>query len=206
MKLLTYRMLIIFLLLGLYGCDSFCIGGACFGSTPTIKERVYEPTAQRFYIEMDLDGEFNAHTFKLGKLTTVEHLSFGVHDAFVHRKYSAVKKIHILSDSALNTYRQKYLIPGIECPASFMNQHLQSLLLIPANEAVAKQLETYDVPFDGRGTAFKLTGHAMTHDNSYFIDKGKKFMLNIAKHESVMSNVGSARHPLHYFLVTEIHL
>jgi hypothetical protein len=204
MKFHALRMLFIIFLLGLSGCDNFCIGGACTGNAPIIKERVYEPAAQRFYIEVDRDGEFNAHTFKLGELKTVEHLSFGVHDALLLRKYTAVKKIHILSDSALNTYREQYLIPGKDCPASFMNQHLQSLLLIPANEAVAKELETYDIPFDGRGTSFKLTGHTMIHDNSYFIRKGKTFTLDIAKHESVMSNVGSARHPLHYFLVTEI--
>ena len=200
-----YKALLVLLTLSLYGCDSFCIGGACFTDEAILKERRYEPDKNQFHLEVDRDGEFNSHTFTLGKLQTIEQLSFGVHEANLCRKYTAVKKIHILSDSALTTYRNQYLIPGKGCPASFMNQNLQSLLLIPANEEVAKQLDSYDIPFDGRGTSFKLAGHYMTHKESYFIDDGKTFTLTLEKHESVMSNVGSARHPLHYFLVTEVY-
>jgi hypothetical protein len=203
-KTLCIKALVIVLSLSLYGCDSFCIGGTCFMDEPVLKERVYDEDKKYFHIELDRDGEFNSHTFRLGKLETIEQLSFGVHDAHLFRKYTAVKKIHILSNAALNTYRKQYLIPGIGCPASFMNQNLQSMLLIPANEAVAKQLEVYDIPFDGRGTAFKLTGHTMAHDSSYFIDNGKTFTLDLESYESVMSNVGSAQHPLHYFLVTDV--
>ena len=188
------------------GCDNFCFGDTplCFRDEIKIKERLYEPESDTFTINLEADGEFNSHQFSLKPLQTIDELSFGVYDAAVLRQYTAIKKVHILSAAAFNTYQQQYVIPGKNCPVSFMHQNLQSLLLIPANDAVALQLETYDIPFDGHGTPFKLQGHYMQQKHSYFIDDGQTITQTLPAYESAMSNFGSARHTLHYFLVTEV--
>src|SRR5690606_34726656 len=128
-----------------------------------------------------------------------------ISDAAVIRKYSAVKKVHTLNAGALKTYHQEYVLPGKECPVSFMHQNLQSLLLIPVNDEVAKQMEFFDIPFDGRGTPYQLRGYNMRHKHSYFIDNGKTFTVSLPTYESAMSNFGSARHTINYFLVTEVY-
>lgn len=193
-------------LLSLSGCDNFCFGdnAVCFMDDIKIKERIYQPESNSFTVTLEADDEFNSHEFTLSPVQVIDDLSFGISDASVLRGYGAVKKIHILSPSALNTYRQEYVTPGKDCPVSFMHQNLQSLLLIPVSDAVANQLETYDIPFDGRGTAFKLKGHFMQHKHSYFIDDGKTFTLTPPTYENAMSNFGTARHTLNYFLVMEI--
>ena len=93
MKFYALRMLLIIFLLGLSACDNFCIGGACIGNVLTIKDRVYEPAAQRFYVEVDRDGELNAHTFKLGELKTKVDVLDSLHLALfadrIHREQSA---------------------------------------------------------------------------------------------------------------------
>lgn len=194
-------------LTGLSGCDNFCFGdnAVCFTDDIEIKERHYLPESNSFTVTLEADGEFNSHQFTLSPLQILDDLSFGVFDAETLRGYAVVKKIHTLSVSALQTYRQEYVIPGKDCPVSFMHQNLQSLLLIPANDAIAKQLEAYDIPFDGRGTAFKLRGHAMQHKHSYFINDGKTFTLSLPAHETAMSNFGTARHKFNYFLVTDVY-
>lgn len=193
------------LLTGIYGCDNACFGGGpCGKDDIEIKERVYEPESNNFRVDLDDDGEFNSHQFTLGELETIDELSFGVHDAGPLRLYAGIKKIHILNASALKTYQQEYVIPGKDCPVSFMHQNLQNLLLVPVNDAIAQKLENYDIPFDGRGTPFKLEGHFMQHKHSYFIDDGETFTLDIPKYESAMSNFGSAQHKINYFLVTSI--
>lgn len=194
-------------LVSISGCDNFCFGdnAVCFMDDIEIKERIYQPEANTFTVTLDAEGEFNSHQFTLGELQTIDELSFGIRDASVLRKYAAVKKVHTLNAAALKTYQQEYVIPGKECPVSFMHQNLQSMLLIPANDAVAKQLEYYDIPFDGKGTPFKLSGHYMQHKHSYFIDDGKTFTLTLPNYESAMSNFGSARHTFIYFLVTEVY-
>ena len=195
------------ILVSLSGCDNFCIGDnlVCFMDGIEIKERLYQPETKTFTVTLDAEGEFNSHQFTLGELQTIDELSFGIHDASVLRKYTAVKKVHALNAKALKTYQQEYVIPRKDCPVSFMHQNLQSLLLIPATEAIAKQLEFFDIPFDGKGTPFKLSGHYMKHNHSYFIDAGKTFTLSLPTYESAMSNFGSAGHTLIYFLVTEVY-
>lgn len=194
-------------LASMFGCDNFCFGdnAVCFMDDIEIKERIYQPEANTFTVTLDAEGEFNSHQFTLGELHTIDELSFGIRDASVLRKYAAVKKVHTLNATALKTYQQEYVIPGKDCPVSFMHQNLQSMLLIPANDAVAKQLEFFDIPFDGKGTPFKLSGHYMKHKHSYFIDGEKTFTLTLPKYESAMSNFGSARHTFIYFLVTEVY-
>jgi hypothetical protein len=194
-------------LIGLSGCDNVCFGdnAVCFMDDIEIKERLYQPEANSFTVTLEADGEFNSHEFALSKLQTLEELSFGISDASVLRKYSAVKKVHTLNAAALKTYHQEYVLPGKECPVSFMHQNLQSLLLIPANDEVAKQMEFFDIPFDGRGTPFKLRGHSMKHKHSYFIDNGNTYTVKLPTYETAMSNFGSARHTIRYFLVTEVY-
>jgi hypothetical protein len=194
-------------LIGVSGCDNFCFGdnAVCFMDDIEIKERVYQPEANTFTVTLDAEGEFNSHQFTLGELQTIDELSFGIRDASVLRKYGAVKKIHTLNASALKTYYEQYVIPGNDCPVSFMHQNLQSMLLIPATDAVAKQLEFFDIPFDGKGTSFKLSGHYMQHKQSHFIDNGKTFTLTPPTYENAMSNFGSAHHKFIYFLVTEVY-
>lgn len=195
------------ILINLSGCDNFCFGdnAVCFLEDIEIKERMYQPEADTFTVTLEADGEFNSHQFTLGDLQTIEELSFGMRDAKVLRSYTAIKKVHTLNAAALKTYQQEYVIPGKDCPVSFMHQNLQSMLLIPANDAVAKQLELFDIPFDGKGTPFKLRGHYMQHKQSYFIDDGKTFTLSLPTYENAMSNFGSARHSFIYFLVTEVY-
>jgi len=192
-------------LVSISGCDNFCFGdnAVCFMDDIEIKERIYQPETNTFTVTLDAEGEFNSHQFTLGELQTIDELSFGISDASVLRKYAAIKKVHTLNATALKTYQQEYVIPGKDCPVSFMHQNLQSMLLIPANDEVAKQLEFFDILFDGKGTPFKLSGHYMKHKHSYFIDGGKTFTLDLPTYESAMSNFGSARHTFIYFLVTE---
>jgi len=194
-------------LVSISGCDNFCFGdnAVCFLEDIDIKERQYQPESGMFMVTLEADGEFNSHQFTLGDLQTIEELSFGIRDAKVLRSYTAVKKVHTLNADALKTYQQEYVLPGKECPVSFMHQNLQSMLLIPASDAVAKQLEFFDIPFDGKGTPFKLRGHYMQHKHSYFIDGGKTFTLDLPTYENAMSNFGSARHTFNYFLVTEVY-
>lgn len=61
----------------------------------------------------------------------------------------------MLNAAALKTYQQEYVLPGKDCPVTFMHQNLQSMLLIPATDAIAKQLEFFDIPFDGKGAPLK---------------------------------------------------
>lgn len=196
------------ILIFMSGCDNFCFGdnALCFMDEIEIKERLYQPDSNTFTLNLEADGEFNSHQFSLKPLQTLDEISFGVYDAAVLRKYTAIKKVHVLSASAQKTYQEKYVIPGKNCPVSFMHQNLQSLLLIPANDDIARQLETYDIPFDGRGTPFKLQGHFMQQKHSYFVKDGEKITQTLPRHENAMSNFGSAHHKLHYFLVTEINL
>ncbi len=203
MKFSFFRSLLLLVCINLSGCG-FCLFGWCFVDEMEVKERTYDLENNSYTIVGDVDGEYTSHTFTLGKEQTIEELSFGIWDADTFRKYTAIKKIHILKDAALQTYREKYLIPGVGCPASFMNQNLQSLLLLPVSSAVGEELEAYDIPFDGRGTEFKLTGHYLKPRESYFLQGDKKWTLDLEDYESVVSNVGSARHKLHYFLVTSI--
>ncbi len=185
---------------------SFCFFDLSSWDGLEVKEQTYDPVNKTYVVTGNLDGEFKFHAFRLGEKQSIEKLSFGIDDATTFRKYTAVKRIHILAESAIATYYEKYVIPGIGCPASFMNENLQNLLLLPVSKDIAAKLEKYDIPFDGRGTKFKLTGHYLTHDNSYFIKKGKKWTLDIEEYESVMSNVGSAQRKVNYFLVTSIDL
>jgi hypothetical protein len=187
------------------GCDNICSGdGACGYDDIEIKERIYEPESNNFTVALDDDGEFNSHQFTLGELETIDELSFGVQDAGPLRLYNGIKKIHILNASALKTYKEKYVIPGKDCPVSFMHQNLQNLLLVPANDVIAQKLESYDIPFDGRGTSFEIEGHFMEHKDSYFIEDGEKVTLDIPQYETAMSNFGTAQHKINYFLVTKL--
>ncbi len=194
-------------LISLSACDNFCFGDSalCFVENIKVKERIYQPENHAFTLKLDAEGEFNSHQFTLAERQTIEELSFGVFSANVLEKYGAVKKIHTLNASALKTYHEQYVIPGKDCPVSFMHQNLQSMLLIPATGAVAKQLKSFDIPFDGRGTSFKLGGHYMQHKQSYFIDNGKTSTLTLPTYENAMSNFGSAHHKFIYFLVTEVY-
>ncbi|MES2674488.1 MAG: hypothetical protein V4660_09615 [Pseudomonadota bacterium] len=185
---------------------NFCFFDLCSWEGLEVKERTYDPVHKTYVVTGNMGGEFNYHAFKLGEQQSIEKLSFGISDASTLRKYSAIKKVHILNESAIATYYEKYVIPGVGCPASFMNENLQNLMLLPVAQDIAEKLEQYDIPFDGKGTKFKLTGHYMTHDNSYFFKDEKKWTLDIEDYESVMSNLGSAQRKIHYFLVTSIDL
>ena len=92
-----------------------------------------------------------------------------------------------------------------QCPAAFVHQNLETVLLIPVNDDVSKELDVYDLPFSPDGTPFKLEGYFMTSRASYFIKDGEPVDLTLATHEGALSNVGSAQHLIHYFLVTHIH-
>ena len=184
---------------------NFCIGGLlCSADEIKISQRLYEPQAGRFVLEGEIGDEFHHFEYRLEDEQIVEKLSFGVRDVPLFADYSAVKGIHILRESAVKIYYEKYVIPGKGCPASFMNQNLETLMLLPVDENMTAQLEAYDIPFDGRGTPFRLRGHYMHDNGTYFIDDGKRYNLKLTTHESVMSNFGSASHAIRYFLVTEI--
>lgn len=176
----------------------------CTSDEIQVSQRQYDPQAGRFVVEGDVQGEFHHYDFRLEDEKTVEKLSFGVRDLPHLANYSVVKGIHILSDSAAKTYQEEYLRPGKNCPASFMNQNLETLMLLPVDEKMAAKLEMYDIPFDGRGAPFRLRGHYMHSDGTYFMDGDKRHSLRLPTHESVMSNFGSASHAMHYFLVTEV--
>ena len=199
--------IVLLTLIGISGCDNFCFGDnlVCFTQDVVIKERLYAPESNSFTVTLTADDEFQSHQFTLAPLQTIDELSFGVWDIAVLRTYGAIKKIHVLNASALHTYQQEYVIPRKECPVTFMHQNLQSMLLIPANDAVAQQLENYDIPFDGHGTPFKLQGHHMQHNHSYFIEDDEMIDLTLPKYETAMSNFGTARHQFQYFLVTGVY-
>lgn len=196
--------MLIALCCALASCDSFCILGFCSTKGLTQVERQLLPAENRYTVAGYLKKEFHSHSFVVSEEVTLQQLSFGIDEARNFQQYSAVKRIHQLNDQALKRYREEYLIPRKECPASFMNQHLQSLVLLPSNDNIATQLDVYDIPFDPTGTEFKLKGYYLTHEHSYFIRKGQKYNLSIVQHENVMSNVGSAKHKAFYFLVTAI--
>ena len=190
----------------LSGCgNNFCVGTSfCTGGDFEAIERSISGDGTQYTIEGKIDGDTVSHTFALFEKEQIEALSFGVENAWSFRSYGGQKKIDVLSDRALNTYREKYVIPKKACPASFMNQHLRSIVLIAATDSVATELETYDIPFHGEGTKFALSGHYLEYLNDRYVENGERRNLQIIDHIKISSNVGSARRKVDYFLVTDI--
>jgi hypothetical protein len=208
---MKYRLFALFIIclvsLRMSGCRSFCVLGFCSTDGLEVNQQNYDPINKTYLVAGNLNGQYTSYSFKLGDKQSIEKLSFGIEDATTFKQYTAIKKIHILDDSAIAAYYEKYVIPKVGCPASFMNQNLQNLLLLPVSKGIAKQLEQYDIPFDGKGTRFKLTGHYLTPDSAYFLkSNGEKWTLGLIEYEDVFSNIGSAQRKVHYFLVTAIDL
>lgn len=191
---------------GLSGCGgNFCIGSSfCTGGDFEAIERSISSDGTEYTIEGKIDGDTVSHTFGLFEKEQLDALSFGVENAWSFRSYGGQKKIDVLSDRALNTYLEKYVIPKKSCPASFMNQNLKSIVLIAATDSVATELAGYDIPFHGEGTKFSLSGHYLEHLNDRYVENGKRGNLQIIEHINISSNVGSARRKVDYFLVTDI--
>jgi len=184
---------------------NFCIVGFCFVDEMNVEERIYDPLNNSYTVKGDVDGEDTTHKFRMGDITEVDDLSFGVEDDHVLGNVTVVKTVFVLQPAAVQTYYDNYVIPGKGCPAWFMNKHLERMLLMPASDSIKEQLEDFDVPFDGKGTRFKLTGHPLEpHQSSFTTKDGKFYTLDLQRYEQVHSNVGSAKRKLRYFLVTEL--
>lgn len=184
---------------------SFCIGGFCFVDEMKVEQRDYDPINNRYTIKGDVDGESTTHSFRMGDITRIDDLSFGVEDGAIYRDVTAIKSVSVLQPEAVQTYYNNYVIPGKSCPAWFMNKNLERMLLMPASDSVKAQLEDFDLPFDGKGTQFQLTGHPLEpHQSSFTTKDGKFYTLDLERYEQVHSNVGSARRKLRYFLVTSL--
>lgn len=189
----------------LAACDGFCIGDSlCGGDNFEATERSINSRGTEYTIAGKIDGDEVSHTFELFEKEKLEALSFGVENAWSFRSWGGQKKIDVLSDHALETYREKYVIPGKACPASFMNKNLQSIVLIAATQSVAMELEAYEIPFHGEGTEFALSGHYLEHMSDRYVENGIQQTRHIMDHIRIISNVGGARRNVEYFLVTEI--
>lgn len=188
----------------LSACGNFCVSDICTGSELDVSERNYDSTINEFTIIGEVDGDDISHSYALNKEKNIDDLSFGVSDAKLFRKYGAIKKIDILNAKALKTYMNNYVIPQKNCPAEFMKDNIETMMLIAATDDIAKELEEYDIPFDGKGTSFNLTGHNLTHISNRYLENGDSINLTIPKTIGVTSNVGSANRKVHYFLVTKI--
>jgi len=188
----------------LTGCEGFCVLGKCFTSDYDVTERRYDPDEGSFTLSGNYGDEIISHTYDLYEEESLTDLSFGMEDGGLLRKNGIIRQIDVLNETALETYRTDYLATGENCPAPFMNKNLQRLVLIGATESINDQLESYDIPFDGRGTEFDITGHFMKHTEGFFVKDEIKRGLTPAQSMSIASNMGSARRQLHYFLVTEL--
>ena len=122
----------------------------------------------------------------------------------MYRELTARKRLHVFNDKNLNIYQNRFSGKQNQCPAGWVHQHLELVLLIPVDEEVERSLETFELDFDPNGTPFTLEGHFLTSRESYFMHKGKRYNVTLTKYESALSNVGSAQHPVRHFLVTSI--
>lgn len=203
MKVFQISVLLI-MMLQLPACGNFCFFGICPGNSFDVSERNYDIENNEFTIAGETKGNDISHTYRLGEKKQIDDLSFGVTDADLFRKYGAIKQIDRLSSHALKTYMDNYVIPQKNCPAVFMKDNLEIMMLVAATDDIAIELEEYDIPFDGKGTEFSLTGHDLTHISNRYLENGKSINLTIPKTLGVSSNVGSTNRKIHYFLVTEI--
>lgn len=188
----------------LSGCGEFCVVGFCAGTGLAVSEREYDLMNDEFRLTGKNTYGDVSMVYELQDLTTIDALSFGEEQHAMFEKYGVVNSMQTLSDSALETYRNEYVIPAKHCPASFMNKNLKALMLIGASDAVDQQLRKYKLAFDPEGTSFSVSGHKMKHLSHRYIENGKPLNFTIPEHISIRSNVGSASRHVTYFLVTEI--
>lgn len=188
-------LLIIMLLLSACGNSPFILD---------VSERNYDTENNEFTIAGEAKYNDVSHSFKLSKEKKIDDLSFGIYEAHHFREYGALKQIDILSSNAFQTYMDNYVIPQKDCPAEFMKDNIETMFLIAATDDIAMELEDYDIPFDGKGTKFSLTGHDLTYISNRYIENGESINLTIPKTIRIISNVGGASRKVHYFLVTEI--
>lgn len=186
------------------GISSMCLFGKCSGDDFEIIERNYDPEEGIFAITGNKGDRFTSNTFDLQPARRYEGLSFGLEEASLYRELSVRKRMHIFNDRNLKIYQEQFSGKENQCPAGWVHQHLELVLLIPANEETERQLEAFELDFDPNGTPFALEGHFLKPRESYFVHKGERYAVTLAKHESALSNVGSANHPIHHFLVTGI--
>lgn len=213
MKNLVYIAIILFAASKLFNCGGasttsvgrMCFLSLCFGAEFELKDRELSAENKTFRVAGTTGDEYSEHLFVLGEHTTYEGLSFGMEDSDIHLAITAKKRLHILNEAAYKIYIEQYLRVKKQCPASFVHQNLETVLLIPASDSIDRALDGYDLPFSPDGTPFKLGGHFMKSDSAYFIKDGVRFNLTLATHEAAASNVGSAQHLIHYFLVTQIY-
>ena len=209
-KRLVYLAIILFAISYFFQCDksiqstTTCILGFCFGKDYELQSRELSTEDNTFTVIGYSDDELTTHVFNLGESRIYEGLSFGLDDPEIYKSLTAKKRLQILNAAAYKTYTEKYLRVSNQCPASFIHQNLESVLLIPATDTLSKELENYHLAFSPDGTPFKLEGYFLTPLSSHIIKDGERVELTLATHEGALSNVGSANHKIHYFLVTRI--
>lgn len=212
MKNLLYVAIVLFAISKLFNCSGAshsvgktCVLSFCFGPSFELERREISEAEKMFTVTGYTDGEFTDHRFSLGEHGVYEGLSFGLEESNIYGSLTAKKRMHILNEKAYQTYLEKYLRVKKQCPAAFVHQNLETVLLIPASDEITQEFEDYDLPFSPDGTPFKFEGYIMTPKESYAINDGNRLELTLASHEGALSNVGSAQHLIRYFLVTHIH-
>lgn len=188
------------------GVNTVCFFGSCVGASFEIQERNYSPGEGTFTITGYRGDEFTSNSFNLEPVQRYEGLSFGLEDATTYRELTARKRLHVFNDQNLKIYQTQFSGKKNQCPAGWVHKHLELVLLIPVDNDVERSLEVFELEFDPNGTPFALEGHFLTPLESYFLYKDKRYEVTLTTHESALSNVGSAQHPVHHFLVTGIPL